>query len=350
MKPSPFKAGSPVSSMQNNRLNLSVELKARLLAAIERFPTLRILAVGDVMLDRFIWGEVNRISPEAPVPVVDVVEETNLLGGCANVAHNVWALGGQVFTSGIVGEDAAAQALHHLFSDLRMDGEGLVVEPHRRTTVKTRIIAQNQQVVRFDREDRTPIQPASLDRILAFIQKKLGGLHGIVVSDYAKGVITLPFMNALRHCAREFGVPILVDPKVEHVDLYRGVTMITPNHHEAAQMSQVRIQDEDSLVAAGRVLLERLGCESVLITRGKAGMSLFHGNSHIEHIPTVARRVFDVTGAGDTVIAVLSLAIAAGLNRRESAILANAAAGIVVGEVGTSVVSAEQLLKAVQGV
>ncbi len=335
--------------MQNHPLNLSRELRSRLLTAMERFPALCILAVGDIMLDRFIWGEVNRISPEAPVPVVEVLEETRLLGGCANVAHNVAALGGNALVGGVVGEDPAGHSLIHLFHNLGISTEGIIVEPQRHTTTKTRIIARNQQVVRFDREDRTPIRPGSLHNIQAFTQKNLPRIHGIVVSDYAKGVVTLPFMDRLKAQAGASAIPVMVDPKVEHVDLYRDVAVITPNHHEASQMAQVRITDEESLLRAGRQLMERLACDSVLITRGKAGMTLFLRDGTVDHIPTVARRVFDVTGAGDTVIATLSLAMAAGLDPREAAILANAAAGIVVGEVGTSVVTMEQLLKAVNG-
>ncbi len=335
--------------MQNAPLNLSAELKSRLLAAIESFPALCILTVGDIMLDRFIWGEVNRISPEAPVPVVEVLEETRLLGGCANVAHNVAALGGQVLAAGVLGEDPAGHSLLHLFHRLGASTEGLIIEPQRHTTTKTRIIARNQQVVRFDREDRTPIKPGSLHNIEAFIEKSLARIHGIVVSDYAKGVITLPFMDRLRVQAGKRAIPVMVDPKVEHVDLYGNVAVITPNHLEASQMAQVRITCEESLLRAGRQLMERLACHSVLITRGKEGMTLFLQDGTVDHIPTVARRVFDVTGAGDTVIATLSLAMAAGLNSREGAILANAAAGIVVGEVGTSVVTRDQLLSAVNG-
>ncbi len=335
--------------MPNNPLTLSGESKLRLLGAIERFPTLRVLTVGDLMLDRFIWGEVSRISPEAPVPVVEVVDETQLLGGCANVAHNVRALGAHVLVSGVVGKDAAGKSLAFLFQGMGLSTEGLIVEPHRRTTAKTRIIAQNQQVARLDREDRGPIQPDSEQKILSLIRKNLAEAHCIVISDYAKGVITPLLMDGLRSLALEFGVPVMVDPKVEHADLYRGATVITPNHHEAFQMAHLPIKDRNTLVSTGRLLMEKIGCEYLLITRGEDGMTLFDRDGSIDHIPTVARRVFDVTGAGDTVIATLSLAMAAGLKPKEAAVLANAAAGIVVGEVGTSVVTARQLIHAING-
>ncbi len=349
MKPNPYKTSDSVPGMYNHRLTLSGELKTRLLEAMEEFSSLRVFIVGDLILDRFIWGEVTRISPEAPVPVVDVLDETRLLGGGANVAHNVSALGGRALVAGVLGEDAAGESLTLLFQETGLSTEGLVVESNRRTTAKTRIIAQNQQVARLDREDRNPIQPGSARKILGFIRENLSEAHCIVVSDYAKGVITPLFMNELRALAREFRVPVMVDPKIEHADLYRGATVITPNHHEASQMAHLPIKDHDTLVAAGRFLMEKIGCEYLLITRGKDGMTLFHGDGGIDHIPTVARRVFDVTGAGDTVIAALSLAMAAGLDPKESAILANAAAGIVVGEVGTSVATARQLVKAIQG-
>jgi len=329
-------------------LQLSADQQHHLVQAISRFPERRVLVVGDLMLDNFIWGEVNRISPEAPVPVVEVREESQLLGGSANVAHNVASLGGRALIAGAIGDDAAGRELVRLFHEIAVPTTGLIHEDGRPTTVKTSIIAHHQQVGRFDREWRAPLREETVRRILSFIVESLPDLHGIIVSDYAKGVVTREFLEALRDLVAGRPLPVVVDPKVQHAELYRSFTMITPNHHEASQMSGIPIRDEASLIQAGRTLLTQLACETVLITRGKEGMSLFHRDGPIVHIPTVAQRVYDVTGAGDTVIAAVTLGLVAGLPPEEAALLANLAAGVVVGEVGTAVVSAAQLLTVVQ--
>lgn len=326
--------------------DLTASDKQRLRDAVASFPGFHLLVAGDLMLDTFIWGEVRRISPEAPVPVVEVREETRLLGGTANVVHNVSKLGGKVSVVGVIGDDSPGRQLQRLLDNLSVNTDGLVVARNRPTTVKTRIIARNQQVVRIDHESNTPVSADSTEKMFNYIRQNLHQVHGIVISDYAKGVVTPEFMDAVRTATHGMKIPVIVDPKVKHAEIYRQVTMITPNHHEAARMAGIDIQDEDSLVQAGRHLLELLHCKAVLITRGKDGMSLFHHTGAMAHIPTVARRVFDVTGAGDTVSAVLGLGIASGLTMKESALLANLAAGIVVGEVGTAAVSAAQLLSA----
>lgn len=330
-----------------NRFQLTQEEKRRLIDAVQSFSRYRILVVGDLMLDTFIWGDVRRISPEAPVPVVEVVEETKLLGGTANVVHNVAALGGSVAVTGAIGNDPPGRELLRLFADIAVPTDGLVMEQDRPTTVKTRIIAQNQQVVRFDRELCGPLREESVERVLSYIGANLQSIDAMIVSDYAKGMVTQAFMDAIRSLTASSALPIIVDPKVQHIDLYRGVTMVTPNHHEASRMAAMEIRDEASLVDVGMRLLKRLECKTVLITRGKQGMSLFHKNGQVTHIPTVARRVFDVTGAGDTVLATVTLGIASGLSTVEAALLANLAAGIVVGEVGTAAVSQDQLLDAI---
>jgi D-beta-D-heptose 7-phosphate kinase/D-beta-D-heptose 1-phosphate adenosyltransferase len=329
-------------------MKLPQEQKVRLIDAISRFPACRILVVGDVMLDSFIWGEVSRISPEAPVPVVEVRDESQLLGGAANVAHNVASLGGKATVAGVIGDDHAGRVLLRLFEEISVSTAGLVSENDRPTTVKTRIIARQQQVVRFDRERQGPLKEDSLNRIVFHIKENLSNLDGIIVSDYAKGVVTRQFLDALRLMITGRGVPVVVDPKVQHADFYRSFTMVTPNNHEASQMSGIEIKNEETLIRAGMLLLKHLESDSVLITRGKEGMSLFHRDGQIVHIPTVAQRVFDVTGAGDTAIATVTLGMAAGLSPDEAAILANLAAGIVVGEVGTAAVSADQLLAVFQ--
>jgi D-beta-D-heptose 7-phosphate kinase/D-beta-D-heptose 1-phosphate adenosyltransferase len=329
-------------------MKLSPSRKKRLAEAISRFPASRVLIVGDVMLDSFIWGEVSRISPEAPVPVVVVREESHLLGGAANVVHNVATLGGQAMVAGSIGNDLAGQELLRRFEQISVPTCGLIYEEGRPTTVKTRIIARHQQVVRYDREHQAPLKQDTSEHILSFIRENLPRLGAVIVSDYAKGVVTRPFLDALRRLVAAAPVPVVVDPKVQHADLYRSFTMITPNNHEASQMSGIEINDEETLIRAGKSLLEQLACESVLITRGRDGMSLFHHDGQMVHIPTVAQRVFDVTGAGDTVIAAVTLGIVAGLSREDAALLANLAAGFVVGEVGTAAVSSAQLLDIVQ--
>lgn len=326
------------------RPNLSSEQRVRLCDAISRFSECRILVIGDIMLDTFLWGEVSRISPEAPVPVVEVQAESQLLGGSANVANNVAGLGGQVVVSGVVGNDSAGHKLVELFQCNNIGTDGLIFEDGRPTTTKTRVIARNQQVVRFDREWRAPLQDSSTKEILSFLRKNLTAVDALIVSDYAKGVVTKVLLDNLRTIVTDIPVPVMVDPKVQHIDYYRSFTMVTPNHHEAENMSGIQIRDEESLVRVGQSLLRRLECKTLLITRGREGMSLFHQDGTIHHIPTLARHVYDVTGAGDTVIATMTLAMVAGLSAQEAALLANLAAGIVVGEVGTAAVSREQLL------
>ncbi len=327
---------------------LTPDQRDRFADAVARFPDRPVLIVGDLMLDVFVWGDVQRISPEAPVPVVDVREETQLLGGTANVANNVAAMGGRAVVAGVVGNDSSGREVVRKLRKVGVPPEGVVVEDQRPTTVKTRVIAQSQQVVRYDRELRKPLEASSLDLIVDYLDRRSADAGALIVSDYAKGVVTPALMDAIRRLGLPSRFPVIVDPKVEHAEIYRGVTLVTPNHHEASRMSGIDIFDSDSLWAAGRTLLERLRCEAVLITRGKDGMALFDQGGAMTTIPTVARRVYDVTGAGDTVIATLALGLAAGLSTSDAALLANIAAGIVVGEVGTAVVSAEGLLEAIR--
>ncbi len=324
------------------------EEKSRLIDAVRRFPGCRIMVLGDLMLDVFIWGDVNRISPEAPVPVVEVQEETRLLGGAANVLNNVAALGGKALVAGIVGSDAHGRDLVGLLGKLFIPTEGLVVEDGRPTTTKTRIIAAGQQVVRYDVERRIPMSAETRERVVSYLRKNLAEVDGLIISDYAKGLVTLELMEEIRAVMLDSSKPVIVDPKVRHVELYHGVTLITPNHHEASRMSGIEIRDEESLEEAADKLIDRIRCEMALITRGRDGMSLFRKGGSPLHIPTVARQVFDVTGAGDTVIATLALGMVAGLPVVEAALLANLAAGIVVGQVGTAAVSADDLVDAVE--
>lgn len=318
---------------------------------IRSFKKKKVLIIGDLILDHYIFGKVSRISPEAPVPVVEVERETFLLGGATNVANNIIALGGRASIAGIIGKDMAGRALIELLDEQGADTQG-VMEDRRPTTIKTRIIAHNQQVVRFDREDRRRLEGQGLDRFLAYVKSAIKEHDAVIVSDYKKGIVSAALVKALVRYAKQNGVFIAVDPKVGHFHFYKQVSLITPNLMEAAQGSGIEIRDEASLLKAGKTLLNRLSCRSVLITRGEEGMSLFERQDGREikttHIPTAAKRVYDVTGAGDTVIATFTLAHSAGVSLTEAAVIANHAAGIVVGEVGTAVATPEALLKALK--
>lgn len=326
---------------------MSSQAESRRLARyVERFSKARILVVGDVMIDRYIWGSVTRISPEAPVPVVNVTKETVLLGAAANVVNNIHALGGAVGVCGVIGSDDAGRQLVHLLRAQGIHTEGLMVEQGRPTTIKTRVIAHNQQVVRFDRETKDSIERKTHQEIYEFVKDRIrNGLDAIVLSDYCKGVVTKALVRDIVRLARKNGTIVSVDPKVAHFGMYRGVTILTPNTKEASTGARIDIEDDRSLLRAGSSLLRRLKCDAVLITRGEQGMSLFERGGRTTHIPTVAQEVFDVTGAGDTVISVLTLAMAAGASMPDAARISNYAAGIVVGIVGTATVRPEELKK-----
>lgn len=316
----------------------------KLVKIIDRFPSTRVLVVGDVMMDHYVWGSVSRISPEAPVPVVNVTRETLLLGGAANVVNNISALGGQADICGVIGSDDAGRQLQHLLRTRGVPTDGLVMEPGRSTTIKTRVIAHHQQVVRFDRETREGIARETHQQIFKRVTEKADeGIDAIVISDYCKGVVTRGLVRDIVRLAKKRGIAVSVDPKVSHFGIYRGVTILTPNTKEASLGARIEINDDESLLRAGKGLLKRLACEAVLITRSEQGMSLFEKSGRVTHIPTVARDVFDVTGAGDTVISALTLSMAAGAKVSDAAMIANYAAGIVVGVVGTATVSPEQL-------
>ncbi len=316
----------------------------RLIRIIERFSRARILVVGDVMLDHYIWGNVTRISPEAPVPVVSVTKENLLLGAATNVVNNIHALGGRVAVCGVIGRDDAGKQLVHLLRTQGVPTDGLIVEEGRPTTIKTRIIAHSQQVVRFDRETKGGIERDTHRRIFDFVSKQVhDGLDAIVLSDYCKGVVTKDLVRDIVRLANRKGVLVSVDPKVSHFGMYSGVTILTPNTKEASIGARIDIEDDKSLLQAGALFLKRLKCKAVLITRGEHGMSLFERGGRVTHIPTVAQEVYDVTGAGDTVISTLTLAMAAGAGMVDAARISNYAAGIVVGVVGTATVRAEEL-------
>jgi rfaE bifunctional protein kinase chain/domain len=310
---------------------------------IDNFGRSRILVVGDIILDQFIWGKVSRISPEAPVPVVGVEHETTMLGGAANVVNNIVASGGHALLCGVVGDDSRGREIIVKLEEFGVNVDGIIVEHGRPTTVKTRIIAHAQQVVRYDREKISLVKPETTNRILDFIHKTKKDFSGIIVSDYGKGVVSSQLMDGLRSVISESNMPVIVDPNVKNFPLYKEVTVITPNHNEAAAIAGIEIEDEEALLKAGKKLLSNENCGALLITRGADGMTLFEEDGSITHIKSAARKVYDVTGAGDTVIAMLTLGITAGLDLRTSAYLSNLAAGLVVGEIGTSTVKLDNL-------
>ncbi|HXS02227.1 MAG TPA: D-glycero-beta-D-manno-heptose-7-phosphate kinase [Pyrinomonadaceae bacterium] len=301
-----------------------------------------VLVLGDVMLDEFVWGDVTRISPEAPVPVVDVRRESVHLGGAANVLANLVALGARGSVVGVVGNDAAGERLRTGLCELGTVDQ-LVVDETRPSTTKTRIIAHSQLVVRADRESRVPVTAKVEDQILTSLKQALKHADAFVISDYDKGVVTPRILREILPLAYE-QVPVLVDPKLRNFNSYRPATLVTPNHFEALRMSDSEDQSDDGSLHAAKVIRERLGCDAVLITRGDRGMMLLEAGDKAVFVETAAREVYDVTGAGDTVIAALAGALASGATMLEAATLANHAAGIVVGKVGTATASADELL------
>ena len=308
-----------------------------------------IVVLGDVMLDEFIWGNVTRVSPEAPVPVVDIQRESTHLGGAANVLANLVALGARACVVGVIGKDFAGERIQRTVreqSSLQTD-EMLVGVEARPTTIKTRIIAHNQMVVRADRELRTAVNGDIEKRVIESAKQAIQSAGALVISDYDKGVITprilgeiLPFAYAR--------MPVLIDPKIRNFNAYRPATLVTPNHYEALRMSNLEEDSEDELLSAARSIRASLDCDGVLITRGDRGIMLVEGNGPAVFVQTAAREVYDVTGAGDTVIATLAAALAAGASMTEAAVLANHAAGIVVGRLGTATATAEEVLNSIQ--
>ncbi len=313
---------------------------------LNQFKNKKILVIGDLILDRYIWGRVNRISPEAPVPVVEVTDEDFLLGGASNAANNIIALGGYATIVGMAGKDRAGEIMRKMMEERGIQCGG-VFWCSRPTTVKTRIIAHNQQVVRFDKEDKGKVDGKVFRGLLEYIRSALQNHDAIIISDYKKGVVSSKLVKEILKYSMPENIFISVDPKVGHFQYYKNVSLITPNVMEASIASGIEIRDDKSLINAGRSLLRKILCDAVLITRGEYGMSLFKGDK-VVHIPTVARNVYDVTGAGDTVIAAFTLAYAAGATMEEAAVIANHAAGIVVGEIGTAVVTQEQLRKSLR--
>jgi len=322
---------------------LPIPAAERARGLIDGFSSATVLVVGDVMLDRFLFGRVSRISPEAPVPVVVHDHDEYRLGGAANVAHNIVALGGGAVLAGAIGDDEDGRSLTAELAARGVRAQGLITTPERRTTTKVRVVtSRNQQVARIDYEADGDLDRASEDALADLIDQYLGDAGVVLVSDYQKGVVSRRLMAHLVARSHDRPTPLLVDPKVPHLDFYRGATLVTPNHMEAETASGRRIRAIDDARDAARVIVERSGVGGVLITLGERGMWL--SCDGVEGaLPATSREVSDVTGAGDTVIATLALALAAGATVAEAAALANEAAGVSVGKFGAATVSAAEL-------
>lgn len=321
----------------------STDIK-KLRKIIEGFSDVKILVVGDLMLDEFVWGKVSRISPEAPIPVVKVSSETCVPGGAANVAVNLSSMGAKVFLSGVIGKDNEGRMLKRELKSRKVPLSGIIEEEDRHTTLKRRIIADNQQVVRMDRENTKQINTGILNKIAGYCKSVISVVDGVIISDYGKGVVSERLVLELRKLIKVRNLPVAVDPKTSRFSIYKWVTVITPNCREVEQNQKIEIDSNKTLVIAGRKLLQELGCRAILITRGEDGMSLFESGGGVTHIPAAAREVYDVTGAGDTVTSVLALSLACGASMKDAAIISNYAAGVVVGKRGTAAVYSEELI------
>jgi D-beta-D-heptose 7-phosphate kinase/D-beta-D-heptose 1-phosphate adenosyltransferase len=320
---------------------------------VSKFAGLRVLVAGDLMLDEYLWGDVHRISPEAPVPVVRLRGESAAPGGAGNAAMNVAALGGTPLVHGVIGTDAAGNTLRQFFEKHGISTHGLTNDPSRPTTLKTRIVAQSQQVVRADREEDGPLTEAIESAVLASIKADLDRADAVIISDYAKGLLTPMLVREVLKAAADQGPPVVVDPALGDVSRYQPVTILKLNHKEAAtalgNASRVSCASDRELASSmGRQLLARLDARAVAITCGRDGLVLLERDGEEISVPAVNREVYDVSGAGDTVTATLALALAAGACLSAAALIANLAAGIVVGKVGTAVVSAEELREVLQ--
>ena len=309
---------------------------------IPQFRKARILVIGDLMLDEFVWGRVSRISPEAPVPVVWVQSESVMPGGSANVANNIRSLGAHVTPIGVIGHDRWGEALLSTLASCGIDVSG-IVKVRRPTTVKTRVIAHHQQVVRVDREHHEPLSADTISQLIHAVEERIKHVDALIIEDYGKGVITRQLLEVVVPLARQHRKVITVDPKEEHFDLYRCVTALTPNRVEAGAAVGRELETDGDVAWAGEEILRRLECDGLLITLGEDGMSLFEQGGRRTRIPTVAQEVFDVAGAGDTVIATFTTALASGVPMEQAARIANYAAGIVVGKLGVAVVTPQEL-------
>lgn len=327
---------------------MSEQSPAEYNALIDSFARARVLVVGDIMLDRYIWGEVTRISPEAPVPVVAKVRETRAAGGAANVALNVMSLGGQAEIAGVLGSDRPGEELREILQQSGLSTDGLAGESGRRSTVKTRIIAHSQHLVRLDEECTENIRAATEQSILDYVQSRLAKCNVVVLSDYAKGVLTDALVQGIIQLCRAASKPVVVDPKAVRYDRYAGASIVTPNKSEAAKALGLDGPGSHSTESLGTRLLDALPVDALLITEGEAGMTLFERGSQPIHVSSLARHVYDVSGAGDTVIAAMSLVLSVGGDLLAAATLGNAAAGVGVEQMGTTAVTAAMLRDALR--
>jgi len=326
-------------------MRLDREAAASLLGRIQGG---KVAVLGDVMLDEYLFGEVSRISPEAPVPIVRVSRERAVLGGAANVAANLKAIGAEPVLVGMYQKDTAGLRLQGLLHQLGISSAGLAEDPTRPTIIKTRVIGQQQQMLRIDREETDPFSPTAVEALCAHLEAALEGAGALIISDYAKGAVSGPVMEKVRSLCAAKGIPWIVDPKPAHAHLYRGATLMTPNTKELVELSHLPARSDGEVMAAGMSMVEALGLQGLLVTRSEKGMALFTPEArHREPwlIPTEALEVFDVSGAGDTVIAVFAASIACGADWKEAAMLANAAAGVVVGKMGTATATPEEILR-----
>ena len=303
----------------------------------------KILVIGDLILDEYIWGGVQRISPEAPVPILETRSENLALGGAANVANNLVGLGCEVHLCGAIGQDEKGDKLLQTIHDRFIQTEGIFRFVHRPTTSKMRIIAHNQQILRVDKEDNRPITEKTEKKLIQYINQVISGMDGVICSDYHKGILTEKVVKAVMSRAKKFKKAVIVDPKSSDFSLYKGAAVITPNLREISRSVPIKIKDKEDLGRAAEYLLNLTKAEAILITQGKDGMSLYQNKEQLISIPTVAKEVFDVTGAGDTVISVFSMAVFVGFDYQEAAWLSNMAASVVVGKVGTAVVTLEEI-------
>jgi len=318
-----------------------------MLKILENFKHKKILVIGDIMLDKYIWGEVSRISPEAPVQVVNVLRETYEAGGAANVANNIAALNGKAFMVGIAGDDSAKNILIEELKKKGINTDGIFFDKDKPTTQKVRIVGRGQQLLRVDYENNEHIHPTIENSIINFLKATIKGMDVLVISDYAKGVITPEVCRRAIQISKENNKAIIVDPKPKHIDLYSNVTLVTPNNAEASEMAGIEDGGDNSVLEIGSKLLKRLN-SNILITRGEKGMSLFEKDGNITHTPTKAKEVYSLIGAGDTVVATIALAIASGSDLKSAAFLANIAAGIKVGKIGTASVSIEEIKREIE--
>lgn len=314
-----------------------------LLACIQRMQGAKVLVAGDYMLDKYVWGTVSRVSPEAPVPIVVVEREEFRPGGAGNVAANVSAMGGSAMALGLRGDDPEGATLAKVLGARDIRTDGLVIGEDRGTTVKCRVVAHSQQLVRMDRESTAAASESQQDLLLEAARAWMDEADALILEDYNKGVLTPRVIETLIGWAHGRSIPVAVDPKLENFEAYRHVTLLKPNQGEVERLLNTAIREESHLVAAGSALRRRMHTDLLLITRGERGMSLFGPGRSVRHIPSRAREVYDVSGAGDTVVAIMALALACGARPWEAAYLANSAAGICVSKMGTQPVSREEL-------